>query len=1011
MDDSTSAESEAREPLLSSGVKSTPLAATLPNRCATPTSMLVGALENSPSRSFVETSFYTHVRGLNYSLPGEEEDEDSGEEEEEEEEEEDLNLHPVVRRWNREISRCRNGLLICIILLLWPFGFLSFVNFHKNTGSTFKPIPGTPSAAAQEAFESAYSDNDWQDPLYPPLVIVLESNGNSLTKSFSPAFPQAQAFALNVSTELNNICWSDTGRDTQKGNYTTSEPWLKVTSYYSLQRDGLSSIAGSLATSDGFTTMIEIQYILPANFTGDEKGRISALMDAIEDYSVNHASDFFSVHFTGIHYFQADLTKSTRADIARMDMLVLPIALILIGVVLPRANPCFVWIIPLVTMITTCSIWSIIMRQVVKVMQITQFTPTVMMSLTLGMGVDYTLFLLSRYCEDTSNRRKAILRMLTKGGRVVIVSGVTLIFTFLGLCFLPLQMLKSMGVGAAVAIASAISANLIVVPALLYTPVGNWIVRGNGETMTESSLTRPLIEASHNSVAVDEGLPSLWYRLAKQLLHPYKGIIILLVTCQFLLPVIWRARDLNSSISFDLLLPSDSPSLKTYKKLGSKLGPGRLHPYRILFDGRDANITMTSSGGFDVMNMVIEELRLIDGELAPEKDAFLESLSTVDEQVNYLSKIKELSTSRTELTPLAIYGEQFDSSRSQPAVFTGISILENDVIPHAVFTAAKICGQVKPHCPLELLRVIDEVDKMSTAKGREATFLTATLGVSPFSDQGIAWLKAARAAIEQLTHSNGLDGVLVHIQGVASVEEDAVNAVYRVFPTMMMVTTLAVFALTGIFFKSLLTPFRSILTIGLTLGFSFGLGVLVYQDGVFNFTNLRALTSIGNDFCWLVPPLAFSIILGLALDYDAFLMCSILEFRMEGFDHKASIAAGLHATGGIITAAGGIMALAFGSLMLSSSTMLYQWSFLLTTAVLLDTFVIRTVVVPVVTSLAGECFWWPRDLPQARFHMPGSQQPSDDDVRSLLRSLEETSEYEPIIRSPGIREEGPLDSP
>ena len=231
-------------------------------------------------------------------------------------------------------------------------------------------------------------------------------------------------------------------------------------------------------------------------------------------------------------------------------------------------------------------------------------------------------------------------------------------------------------------------------------------------------------------------------------------------------------------------------------------------------------------------------------------------------------------------------------------------------------------------------------------------------------------------------------------------EEDAVGSVYAAFPTMVIITMIVVFSLTGIFFRSILTPCRSIAGTVLTVGFSFGLAVLVFQNGILNWTNVKSLASLDDNFCWLVPIMAFSIIVGLALDYDAFLMSRILEFRLEGLDHKASIAAGLDATGGIITAAGGIMAVAFGSLMFSSSPVLYQWSFILTTAVLLDTIVIRTIIVPVITNFAGERFWWPRSLPEAPYHLASSRRDdSENALQDLLSTMEETSEYEPIVRS------------
>jgi RND superfamily putative drug exporter len=265
-----------------------------------------------------------------------------------------------------------------------------------------------------------------------------------------------------------------------------------------------------------------------------------------------------------------------------------------------------------------------------------------------------------------------------------------------------------------------------------------------------------------------------------------------------------------------------------------------------------------------------------------------------------------------------------------------------------------------------------------------------TLAISPF------WLTAAHETVQRLQHGRALAGVNVHIQGSAAIELDALQAVYASFPTMVVITTLVVFVLTGVSFRSVFTPLRSILSICLTLAFTFGLGVLVYQHGVFDWTGLRALTSIGDEVCWLVPIMAFSIIVGLTLDYDVFLISRILEYRLEGYEHKTSIACGLDATGGILTAAGIIMAFAFGSLMLSFNPVLYQWSFLLTTAVLLDTFVIRTVVVPIVTGLAGRHCWWPRQLPEGRICMEEYQDRSEE-TYNLLQTFEESSEYEPLV--------------
>jgi uncharacterized membrane protein YdfJ with MMPL/SSD domain len=1002
----------------------------------------------------------------------------------------------IVRSCNDWFDRFRLPILLAIMTIIWPTGYYSFFSFQKYTDSTFHPVAGSPSRAAADAFADRYTEtNDFNDPMRPALMIVLNVNTAATNSSLidsrlhfnktsntstylSPAYAAARNFSLYLSDVLAANCWDEEPCDDKKndeaGNATLAtattavvataknsthhknattpvvlEHWLKVTSYYSLQQDHLAWLATNLATPDGLTTFVQVQYVMPGNVADrTRREKIKALLTTIQDYGdeyiASQQESYFTIEYTGIPFFQADLSVSTKKDLAHMDMFVLPLALLFMGLVLPRAHPGYAWIIPLVTMISTVSCWSLVMSQVCRAMQITHFTPTIMMSLSLGMGVDYTMFLLARYLEaipvsttttttDTatsrSNKRRAVAHMLTQGGPVLLLSGLTLMCTFLGLLFLPLQMLKSVGVGAAVSIGCALLVNLMVVPVLLYTRVGDWIVqkeKGVVTTATHNStgqttededgdgdVPNPLV-TPRNYAPISPPPPpppppsppsSIWHKMCKHLLHPYRGIIILLVTCQLLYPVAQYCTDVKSSISFDLLLPSESPSLQTFHSLGDKVGWGRLNPYRILFDGKDANITMTSAQGFGIMHRVLDELIAIDhmeddtnGSThvgTSDEDAMAVTSQITEEMELYNAAWKNASQGiRSDDDDLLL------SSKPKVTTYNGIAMLKNAGIPHKVFISAKYCGQL-PNCPVEFLHVLDEIDSVVTSQDMFATFATATLATSPFSDEGIVWLTAARETVQRLQDGGALGGVQIHIQGSAAIEFDALQAVYASFPTMVLITTLVVFVLMGVFFRSVFTPLRSILSICLTLSFSFGLGVLVYQHGVFDWTGLRALTSVGDEVCWLVPIMTFSIIVGVALDYDVFLISRILEYRLEGYEHKTSIACGLHATGGIITAAGVIMAFAFGSLMFSSNPVLYQWSFLLTTAVLLDTFIIRTVVVPIITGLAGRHCWWPRQLPEETICMVEYEDRSEE-TYNLLRTLEESSEYEPLVgRTPG----------
>ena len=101
----------------------------------------------------------------------------------------------------------------------------------------------------------------------------------------------------------------------------------------------------------------------------------------------------------------------------------------------------------------------------------------------------------------------------------------------------------------------------------------------------------------------------------------------------------------------------------------------------------------------------------------------------------------------------------------------------------------------------------------------------------------------------------------------------------------------------------------------------------------------------------------------LGLDYDVFLLTRIYEERTNGMGDRASIVRGLVHSGNIITAAGCIMAIAFTGLLINATPALNQLAAALVASVLLDTFVVRTLLLPSVMGLLGSWNWWPRRMP------------------------------------------------
>ena len=386
---------------------------------------------------------------------------------------------------------------------------------------------------------------------------------------------------------------------------------------------------------------------------------------------------------------------------------------------------------------------------------------------------------------------------------------------------------------------------------------------------------------------------------------------------------------LKTSISNQLLLPTDSPALKAYNELSAIFGYGYLNPFKIIFDGSLQNKNISSVEGFNVMHNVYNELY-------------------------YNTKYTSINDS-----------------------YSGISTLAHKLINYDVYVQALQCGI---YCAEnEALATIAYVNSINTAN-QYVSYITVILDIDPYSVHGTEWLKSAREIIYNLKHNtdNELHGYDVYIQAGSSVVYDAMIYTFDSFPTMIIVTSIVVLLFMGISFKSIVTPIRSLLSIGYTLLFSYGLFVLVYQKGILNFLGIRSLSSFttNNDdndnededglISFIPPIMAFTVIVGLSLDYDVFLITRIYEYRVqEKYYHKSSILAGLQGTGRIITAAGIIMFIAFGGLLASSCLLLNQYAFLLMSSVLLDTFVIRTILVPTLLSFTGSTYsWWPNnDIP------------------------------------------------
>jgi RND superfamily putative drug exporter len=107
-----------------------------------------------------------------------------------------------------------------------------------------------------------------------------------------------------------------------------------------------------------------------------------------------------------------------------------------------------------------------------------------------------------------------------------------------------------------------------------------------------------------------------------------------------------------------------------------------------------------------------------------------------------------------------------------------------------------------------------------------------------------------------------------------------------------------------------------------------------------------------------IPVIMFSVLFGLSMDYEVFLVSRMQEEWSISHDNRAAITKGQTETGRVITAAALIMILVFVSFLLGGSLIIQQFGIGLAGAIIIDAFIIRTVLVPSLMHLSGKANWW-----------------------------------------------------
>lgn len=497
--------------------------------------------------------------------------------------------------------------------------------------------------------------------------------------------------------------------------------------------------------------------------------------------------------------------------------------------------------LPIITALFGIAIAFAVLDLLTHVLTVPVFAPEMMAMIGLGVGIDYALFVVTRYRQGLFEGREpkeALQVSLATSGRAVVFAGTTVILSLVGLFLLQLPFMRGLAVGAIAAVVLVMLAAVTLLPAML-------------------GFTGRAIDKVHVPGLIQTGATpstgSFWYRWSRTVQrHPaITGTAALLALVVLAIPLFSMRLAFTDA-------GNDPPGLTTrqaYDLLAEGFGPGFNGPLVLA-------ATVPPGADRGTVDRFVADLRATPGV------AFA--------------------------TP-----PQFDA-------------------------------------------------------GGDTAAIIAYPTTSPQSAQTEALVHQLRdQVVPRATAGTGVQ-VLVGGETAGSVDASSYLA-SRLFWVIGAVLVLS-FLLLMAAFRSLVIPLKAAVVNLLSVGAAYGVIVAVFQWGWAG--GLIGIGATGPIDPW-IPLMMFTILFGLSMDYEVFLLSRMREEWRRTRDNSTAVADGLAKTARVITAAAAIMICVFGSFVIGDPLrVLKVFGLGLAVAILIDATLVRMILVPSVMELLGDRNWW-----------------------------------------------------